>query len=314
MNTKASLLILSCILSTPALSASLYVSPSGAGAECLANNPCASIQAAINAAAPGDTVNIAAGEYRENVTVPPGKNKLHIRGAGEDTTKVVSAGGNAVPKEAPPGVPIDVVFDIIASDVTLEKLSIEHPIGVPSKRDLGIFVRPPAANTTIQKTTITRIRSGSNLEPTNPGSRGIFVLQAKGTTISKNTIDGNYEDHLHIPSSHTTIDKNVVLDAKRVGIVIIQESPTSDSTKNVITGNTVTNSGGDGIQIQGDENAVTKNTVTQSGGAGIHLCGKGNCVAPGVAAVANNNTVTKNKLENNSAGNVIDNGVGNTIK
>ncbi|HEY9097942.1 MAG TPA: right-handed parallel beta-helix repeat-containing protein [Thiobacillus sp.] len=313
MNTKASLIIFSCVLSAPALSASLFVSPAGAGATCLAKTPCASIQAAVDVSAPGDTINIAAGEYRENVTIPPGKNRLHIRGTGEGSTRVISAGGDAVPKQAPPGVPIDVVFDIVASDVTLEKLSIEHPNGVPDKRDLGVFVRPPAANVTIQKTTIQRNRTGK-LEPTNPGSRGIFVLQAKGTTISKNVIRGNYEDHLHIPSSHTTIDHNKVSDAKRVGIVIIQENATSDSTQNAITGNTVTNSGGDGIQIQGDENTITKNTVSHSGGAGIRLCGAGNCVAPGTAAVADRNQVTKNKLENNKDGDVVDNGSGNTIQ
>ena len=312
MQSKSALIIFSCLLSGPALSAELYVSPAGSG-NCQAKSPCASIQSAVNAAAPGDTIHVAAGDYIENVTIPPGKNGVRIQGAGEDKTKVISAGGDAVPKEAPPGVPIDVVFDIISADVTIEKLAIEHPPGVPTKRDLGVFVRPPAANATIQKTAINRNRTGGALEPTNPGSRGIFVLQAKGTTISKNRLSGNYEDHLHIPSSHSTIDKNEIVDAKRVGIVIIQETSTSDSTNNVITHNTVTHCGTDGIQIQGDDNLIGKNTVTQSGSAGIRLCGAGDCVPPGVTAVASNNTVSKNVLKNNSAGDIVDNGSGNTI-
>jgi parallel beta-helix repeat protein len=279
----------------------------------LEQDPCASIQAAVDVSAPGDTINIAAGEYQENVTIPAGKNRLHIQGAGEGLTRVVSAGGDVVPKQAPPGVPIDVVFDIVASDVVLEKLSIEQPNGAASKRDLGVFVRPAAANVTIQKTTIQRNRIGS-LEPTNPGSRGIFVLQAKGTTISKNVLRGNYEDHLHIPSSQTTIDNNKVVNAKRVGIVIIQENETSDSTQNVITGNTVTHSDGDGIQIQGDENTISKNTISDSGGAGIRLCGAGNCVAPGVTAVADHNKVTKNRLQNNRDGDIVVNGSDNTVR
>lgn len=113
------------------------------------------------------------------MTIPEGKNKLHLRGAGERATRVVSAGGSAN-KEAPPGVPIDVVFDILAPGVTLEPLSIEHHAGAPTKRDLGVFVRHPAAHTTIQKTTIIHPRIGSDLEPANPGSRGILVLQANG--------------------------------------------------------------------------------------------------------------------------------------
>ena len=148
----------------------------------------------------------------------------------------------------------------------------------------------------------------------HPGSRGILVLQAKGTTIAKNQLSGNYEDHLHVPASHTTIDKNTISNAKRIGVVIIQETPTSDSTNNVITHNTIVGSGTDGIQIQGDENMIAKNTVNTSGSVGIRLCGKGDCVPPGVAAVASNNNVTKNKLNHNAAGDVIDNGLGNTVQ
>ena len=285
---------------------------SGTGASCLEITPCASIQFAVNASAAGDTIYVAAGEYFENITIPREKTGLHISGMG-DKTKVISAGGNAVPKQAPSGVPIDVIFDIFASDMTLEKIALEHPAGFPTKRDIGIFVRPPANNVTIQKTVIQRSRTGGTFEPTNPGSRGILVVRAKGTTIAKNKLSGDYEDHLHIASSDTTMDKNTTSNAKRFGVVIIQETPTSDSTNNVITRNTILGSGADGIQIQGDENMIVKNTVSHSGSAGIRLCGSGDCVPPGVSAVASNNNVIKNKLNNNVLGDIIDNGSGNIV-
>jgi len=314
MYIKTSLVAAGFLISTQTLAANFYVASSGSGNSCIASNPCASIQVAVNIAGVDDTIHIRKGTYVENITIPMGKDGLHIRGENREDTFVVSAGGDVTPKQAPPGVPIDVVFDVFSSDVTIEKLAIQHPGGIATKRDLGVFVRPPAKNITIQKTEINRNRSGDVLEPTAPGSRGVFVLRATGTTITKNIISGNYEDHLHIPSSETTITKNKVIDAKRVGIVIIQENATSLSINNIITKNEVSNSGTDGIQIQGDNNIVAKNTVESNNGVGIKLCGASDCVAPGVTAVASYNSVVKNKVSNNVVGNIVDDGTNNSIE
>lgn len=54
------------------------------------------IQAAINAAALGDTINVAAGTYPENVTIPPGKNGLQLIGAGSGVTSIAPTGGRPV--------------------------------------------------------------------------------------------------------------------------------------------------------------------------------------------------------------------------
>jgi len=292
--------------------AQLFVSNNGTGSDCSVIMPCKSIQTAVDNAQADDTIRIGEGKYFENITIPVAKNGLHIMGQGREETFVISAGGDALPKEAPPGVPIDVVFDVFSSNVIIEKLAIRHPSGIASKRDLGIFIRPPATNVSIRKTSIERHRTGDILEPTNPGSRGVFVLRATETNITKNKLGGNYEDHIHIPSSATTIDRNTITNATRAGIVIIQESATSLSTENLITRNTVNNSGSDGIQIQGDDNIIVKNKIKNSGNVAIKLCGAGDCIAPGVAAIASNNIVLKNKFKNNVA-NILDNGTNNTI-
>jgi pectin methylesterase-like acyl-CoA thioesterase len=130
--------------------ANLYVNVSGSGTNCYEADPCSTIQVAVGRAGAGDTINVAAGTYNENVFVPPGKNGLTITGAGMDNTIVRSAGG--LPgRFAPPTVPLDAVIQIVSVDVTVEKLTVEHPDKAVTKREIGFFVAPDAQNATIQK-------------------------------------------------------------------------------------------------------------------------------------------------------------------
>lgn len=294
--------------------ATLHVESGGYGSSCSAIDPCGSIQQAVNLATASDQIRIGEGSFVENVEIPPGKNGLEISGKGMDRTTVTSAGGLSG-KFAPAGVPLDAVFDIFSADISLEKMTISHPAGTPVKRDIAVFVRPPASNTEISQCRIRRDRDSGNLEPTQPGSRGIFVIRAGGTEIEKNQFRGNYEDAIHIPAPDSEIVKNDILDAPRLGIVIIQETTDSNSRGNVIMKNSVIGSGSDGIQIQGDQSLVAKNTVSGSGGAGIRLCGAqvGDCVAPGDAAVAESNSISKNMLSDNAGGAIVDDGTGNSI-
>lgn len=312
---------LSLLLASQTLLASnLYVSTSGLGSDCLKSNPCASIQQAVDISSPGDVIHVANGTYAENVSIggPMNLNAkpgITITGQSEKGTIVVSNGGKGM---RPAGVLADIVFDVWSADVTIEKLSIIHPEATPTKRDIGVFVGPPGANATVQKCTIIRKRLGSSaeLEPTMPGSRGVMVFRAPGSVITKNAIQGNYEDHIHMPTQLSEITKNDINDARRLGIVIIQESLDSDSSGSIISKNNVSGSGSDGIQVQGDNNIVIKNKVTDSAGAGIKLCGieeAGDCVLPFDAwSESSDNTVSKNQLNNNAV-DIIDNGSNNIV-
>lgn len=303
--------------------ADLYVDASAGGDSCLQEAPCTSIQMAVDLANSGDTIHVAAGTYSENISIgspmmPNAKPGITVSGAGIDETVVVSAGLSG---QRPAGVPADILFDIWSADVTIEKLTLKHPSGAPLGRDIGVFVSPHGDNVVVQKTKIVRNRTGDNLEPTMPGSRGILVLRAGNTVISKNVFRGNYEDHIHMPTHSSEILKNKVSGATRLGIVIIQESADSDNTANVVSKNTVSNSGNDGIQIQGDNNIVYKNKVKNNLGAAIKLCGEpgddvsvgdGDCVAPfDNWAIASGNKVFKNKFSNNGIDAVVDNGIDN---
>ncbi|MFV2061573.1 MAG: right-handed parallel beta-helix repeat-containing protein [Gammaproteobacteria bacterium] len=184
-------------------------------------------------------------------------------------------------------------------------MRIKHPDSNSLKREIGVFVGPPAVNATLRKSTIVRYRVGPDLEPTSPGSRGILVFKATGSVITRNFFEGSYEDHIHMPTSDSQINNNKVTNAKRLGIVIIQETPDSNSTSSIIADNKVDGSGTDGIQIQGNRNIIINNKVKNSGSAGIKLCGinvTGDCVMPFEQwSEASGNIVNHNELEENAA-------------
>lgn len=306
------------------LATDYYVTTTGSGNACSKAVPCGSIQTAVNIASEGDTIKLAAGTYVENVSIgtpatPNSKPGLTIKGQGRKKTFVVSAGTNT---QRPAGVAADIIFDVWSRDTVIEKLTIKHPAGDVVARDIGVFVGPPATNSVLRKATIVRLRTGSNLEPTQPGSRGILVFRATGSEVSRNKFVGNYQDHIHMPTSDSDISRNKVKGATRLGIVIVQESPTSINTGSTILRNKVSGSGTDGIQIQGDNNIVTGNIIKNSGAVAIKLCGEtdandeqgdGDCVNPFDRwAHATGNIIIKNKYFGNAVDGIVDNGTNNT--
>jgi len=310
--------LLSLILFTSVTScyaANLYVQQDATGSSCTQSSPCGSIQDAVNAANIDDNIFVAKGLYSENVTIPAGKNGISIIGSGAVGTIVQSAGGTPS-KEAPAGVAVDIIMDVFSPRVTIAGVTLLHPATVATKRDLGVFVRPPAIDVTLRNLRIERQRTGSNLEPTMPGSRGVLVLRATGCVIKQNRFQGNYEDHIHLPTSQAVVAFNRVSGATRLGIVVIQENADSLSNENKILLNSVVANQHDGIQIQGDNNMVVHNIIANNQGAGIKLCGPASsptCVAPGATATASQNLILKNRLSNNSGGNIVDDGSDNTI-
>jgi len=299
--------------SSAAQAHNLFVTPGGSGEVCNVDQPCASVQLAIDAAESGDHIFIGPGTYHENLTVAVDKSELRISGTGNDQVFIVSPLSS---QDINGDAKLDIVLDIFASGVTVEKLSLIHPPGQTLNRDIGVFIHGSAHGTVIQKTHIERQRDSGNLEPSEPGpgSRGILVLRAKGTHLVKNEVGGNYQDAIHLPANKSVVMKNHVYDATRIGIAAIQETQTSDNNNSTITKNFISNSGVDGIQIQSDHNTVSHNNIRNSQGNAITLCGVGTvCVAPGVNASADNNTVSGNVLINNNT-DIVDGGVGNIIE
>jgi pectinesterase len=87
----------------------------------------ATIQAAVNAAASGDTINIANGTYKEQVTIPSSKNHLTLIGASQ-TGVILQAGTNAT------------ALTIHGTDITVEYMTIANTLLVGSTTSHAAYV------------------------------------------------------------------------------------------------------------------------------------------------------------------------------
>ncbi|MEW5757204.1 MAG: right-handed parallel beta-helix repeat-containing protein [Pseudomonadota bacterium] len=308
---RLTLLAGALLLAGQAGAANFYVDRAGAGNLCSAERPCARIQTAISLAGSRDTVHIGAGLYRENLIIGTDKTGLVLQNYGMGEAIIESAGGAREPEAA-----ADIILDIRAAEVRILGLGLRHPGGMAVKRDIGVYVRPGANNVTLRNLRIERRRRGADLEPTRPGSRGILVEGAAGVTIKNNDLIGNYQDHIQVPTGGLLIN-NVVDGATRVGIVVAETAEPLAAEENLIKANAVSNSGGDGIQIQGDNTVVQDNRLVRNRGYGIHLCGYGSspaCVAPGETAIAKDTIVKGNHFESNVQGDVADFGANNIVR
>jgi Right handed beta helix region len=130
------------------------------------------IQAAVDAARPGDLVRIAPGTYREEVVVPPAKRDLVLRGA--DRNRVVLDGGNG---RRHAGIAVH------ASGVAIENLTVR---GYGS--DAILFAPPPDAEKPIDGWRVTYVTVANNaLHGVDAiGSRGGLVehVLASGSGVA----------------------------------------------------------------------------------------------------------------------------------
>lgn len=86
------------------------------------------VQAAINAAANGDTIAIAAGDYAEAVVVPSTKSRLTIVGAGKTSTRIhVGANSDAM--------------QVLGSDILVKNLTLENTAGQNGMQQQALYTQ-----------------------------------------------------------------------------------------------------------------------------------------------------------------------------
>lgn len=197
-----------------------------------------SIQAAINAARPGDKVMVAPGTYTEHVWV--NKDNLTVQSQKPLAAKIVGTPG---PDDV---IDPDTVFPsavhITARGVDFDAFTVTG--GTTPAVDVGVFV-DAGASATVERNLITRIRQ--TVDPGFTGNGwGIWVggFAAGGATAE--------------------LTQNTITDYRKSGIVVFDPTSFVTITHNSVTGSgPTTSSAQNGIEMQAGANGVVShNTVT----------------------------------------------------
>lgn len=281
--------------------------------------PYATIQAAVNAASPGDTIQIAAGVYIENIIVTT---PVLISGAGAGSTIVrpaISApnpGGGSLP----PGH--STLFLIQANDVTIEHLTadgdnpaltsgiiaggvdIDARNGIITNHALGLYNNLTVRNVTVKNIYLRGIYASSggtfhfhdcvvqNVQADPAGaSIGIFNYGGSGV-IERDTVSECSDAIAANHSKGTSFLDNVVTNSGSG--VHTDNAGDAGGTPDLIDGNSVSNStaGGYGVWVFVPYIAPTvqNNTVTNVD-VGMGTFGGAFSPSPTVTVVFMNNTV-----------------------
>jgi Ca2+-binding RTX toxin-like protein len=231
------------------------------------------IQAAVNAAVNGDTIQIAAGTYREQVTIN-GKN-LTVHGAGDGTGGTIIASPNAaslVVNATDPNAARPNKFAVVAvtggANVTIDGLAVDgRGQGFQNRADydfVGVYMLNSDA--VIDGVAVSNIVSDQL-----PGAQRNIAIIATSHDVAHG---GN--------GPHTvTIEHSTVSNFQKEGILVNGATLTVDIHDNTITGTITGNLSQNGMQVgssgafAGTKGTIDHNTITNidnpmvGGAAGI---------------------------------------------
>jgi parallel beta-helix repeat protein len=240
---------------------SLTVQPVAASTKTLVvpvNYP--TISAAIQNAAPGDTILVQSGTYYENPVV---NKTLTIEGENSATTIVIGVGSpNATGKTftVSPSV-----FTVTANNVKISGLTVTSPAySLSIKYPNGFVIE--GNNCVITDNNILNTFTG------------VFFSGQSGIVVDQNNITGSRENGIMTFGgfNDTISNNNIVSSVAKDGVAI-------EGYSYNITGNYISNSAY-GLGLGSTYSAVFKNTITNDGVAAIYLTGSDNVIAANYAS------------------------------
>lgn len=198
------------------------------------------IQGAINAASPGDTIFVAAGTYYERIKV---NKTLTLIGENPTTTKIDGQGAGPI-------------VNVTADYVAIKNFTIQN-----GKYYVGIWVEDPSG------VPIVSVSISKNMFTNNYAC--VIVSRGLGATITENTMKGNQYGIRVYSSKLTSITNNVIENSLFYGIHLHTRSEDNTIKFNTLSGNKY------GIHIEtSDNNNITRNEIvsaTDKNGYGIRL-------------------------------------------
>jgi parallel beta-helix repeat protein len=194
------------------------------------------IQAAVDAAAAGDTVLVAKGTYAETVGIA----KIDLTVVGKPGAIIDGPAGESA------------LLVGFATRVTVRGFTVRHVSGVDSAVLVGQCIDVEISDCVVQG-------AGHGIEAFSSrgvrlvgntiqsGEDGIFV-DSDDTLVSGNTVLASGGSNIRILGSLNTIEDNVLLDANDDGI-LLADGGAHETTSNLVAGNRIAQSGNPSTEV-----------------------------------------------------------------